>query len=266
MLPSKVERSRNSRPVAHSTNRQAASVSRARVFMTTDHVQRFGRRVAGRAERRQRVRDLADELGGRRVLEVGDVVVGVDHEAVAAAGEVERELVPALLGPVRSDQRRGARRRNPRSPAPTRARRAPQRPSTKSEPPYDQSWVAKPVYIVCQASVPRWPKPRTPPAVSRRSSARPRSTRPTSSAPRRRRARAPQARRRGCTTRSSRGSRAAAPRRAGRRSGRSSGCSAAAARRSRPRRSRRPRARGTRRAAATKPAARCSQTSTGPDM
>ena len=40
-----------------------------------------------------------------------------------------------------------------------------QRPSTKSRPPYDQSWVANPVYIVCQAPVPRWAKPRTSPFV-----------------------------------------------------------------------------------------------------
>src|SRR5579862_190197 len=38
-----------------------------------------------------------------------------------------------------------------------------QRPPSKSVAPYDQNWVAKPVYIVCQASVPRWPKPRRPP-------------------------------------------------------------------------------------------------------
>src|SRR5262249_60964064 len=40
-----------------------------------------------------------------------------------------------------------------------------QRPSSKSEAPYDQNWVAKPVYIVCHAPVPRWPKPRTRPPV-----------------------------------------------------------------------------------------------------
>ena len=44
MFPSNAERSRNSGPVAHSMNRHAASASRARVFITTDHVHRFGRR------------------------------------------------------------------------------------------------------------------------------------------------------------------------------------------------------------------------------
>ena len=44
MLPSKADRRRNSLPVAHSKNCQAALLSLTRLFMTTDHVQRFGRR------------------------------------------------------------------------------------------------------------------------------------------------------------------------------------------------------------------------------
>jgi hypothetical protein len=44
MLPSNAERSKKLGPVAHSMNRQAASLSFVLVFMTTDHVQRFGRR------------------------------------------------------------------------------------------------------------------------------------------------------------------------------------------------------------------------------
>ena len=40
-----------------------------------------------------------------------------------------------------------------------------ERPPSKSDAPYDQNWVANPVYIVCQAPVPRWANPRTLPPV-----------------------------------------------------------------------------------------------------
>ena len=164
MLPSNAERSRKSRPVAHSTNRHAASlVARHGVFITTDHVQRFGRREPVGPSRRRRVaRSRPTSSDDRRILEVGDVVVGVDDQAVAAVREVERELVPALVGPV---DRPGGAERGEEVCGRTAARRARRsrsgRPRSRSAP-YDQSCVAKPVYIVCQASVPRCAKPRTP--------------------------------------------------------------------------------------------------------
>ena len=100
MLPSPAERRRNGFDAAHAMKSRAACLSRDAAVIASDQVQRFGRRSPVGTRRRQRVADAPDQLGVLLVLEEGDVVVGVDEQGVAAAGEVERELVPALVGPV----------------------------------------------------------------------------------------------------------------------------------------------------------------------
>ena len=111
---------------AHSMNRHASSLRSDRAFMTSDHVHRFGR--TSRARGRRRVADPADQARVLLVLEEGDVVVGVDDQPVGAAGEVERELVPALLEPVRRPRHAQRRRRTSRSPPRPPATAIAQRP------------------------------------------------------------------------------------------------------------------------------------------